>query len=76
MQSQATRLAKAQAALEQVVSMFESGQLPEAIGRAAIRRLEADSPSAEWSLGNQLLMFLAGTDDARGSSSGRTPADT
>lgn len=57
---------KADAALAKVLELFEAGKLPEAVAETVITRLDSDSPSAFWSLGNQLLMLLAGTADARG----------
>ncbi len=54
-------------ALEKLLSMFESGNLPPAVARTMIRRQAGDErPSDRWSLGNRLLMYLAGTEDARG----------
>ncbi|MCS5697168.1 ArdC family protein [Desulfofundulus thermocisternus] len=54
-------------ALEKLLSMFESGNLPPAVARTMIRRQAGDErPSDKWSLGNRLLMYLAGTEDARG----------
>jgi hypothetical protein len=61
----------AEKALADVLALFESDRLPATIAETLIHRAEGDSPSAAWSLGNQLLMLLAGTTDARGSSSGR-----
>ena len=65
MQSQATR-DRADAALAEILTMFESGALPEAIAQTRIIRERHDRPMAEWSLGNQLLALIHGTDDARG----------
>jgi len=56
----------AEQALVEVLGMFESGELPAAIARTTIHRMESDAPSAAWSLGNQILMLRAGTADARG----------
>jgi len=54
-------------ALNKLLSMFESGNLPPAVARTMIRRQAGDErPSDKWSMGNRLLMFLAGTEDARG----------
>lgn len=53
-------------ALEKVLALFESGNLPTMVAQTVIHRMESDAPSAAWSLGNQLLMLLAGTTDARG----------
>lgn len=49
-----------------LVEMFETGNMPAAIAETLIRRDQSDAPSANWSLSNQLLMLLAGTQDARG----------
>lgn len=57
---------KASAALAEVIALFESGDFPATVAQTMIARAEGDSPSAAWSLGNQLLMILAGTTDARG----------
>lgn len=57
---------KVDGAIERVVSMFETGEMPEAIAETLISRAAGEVPSARWSLGNQLLMILAGTADARG----------
>jgi antirestriction protein ArdC len=56
----------AEAALAAVLELFESGELAERIAETVIARAEGESPAANWSLGNQLLMLLAGTTDARG----------
>ena len=53
-------------ALAHVLALFESGELPEAVARTTIARLESDSPVSSWSLGNRLLVLMAGTEDARG----------
>lgn len=53
-------------ALASVLELFESGELPAAIAQTVIARAEGESPMASWSLGNQLLCILNGTDDARG----------
>lgn len=57
---------RAEQAISKLTRMFESGDLPEAIAETVIRRKQSDAPSATWSLGNQLLMLLSGTTDARG----------
>lgn len=54
------------AACDRILEMFESGQLPTAVARTTIQALNSELPSSKWSLGNRLLMFLNGTDDARG----------
>ena len=55
---------RAQAELEKIVGLFRSKQLPDLCSKALISAPE--KPSSKWSLGNQLLMLLAGTADARG----------
>jgi len=61
---------KAQAAVEEslqaLLEMFESGEMPAAVARTMIARLEGLAPSANWSLGNQLILLRNGTSDARG----------
>lgn len=57
---------KADRALAEVLQLFESGELPARIAETVTARVEGDAPSACWSLGNQLLMVMAGTADARG----------
>jgi antirestriction protein ArdC len=57
---------KADAALAEIVAMFESGGLPAALAQTRIVRARHDRPMCEWSTGNQLLAFLHSTADARG----------
>lgn len=57
---------RAGAALESVLALLESGELPGMVARTWIARHEGLSPMVHWSLGNQLLALLAGTSDARG----------
>lgn len=57
---------KIAAATENLLSMFELGQLPAAVARTTIAAVAGDLPSSRWSLGNRLLMMAAGTEDARG----------
>jgi hypothetical protein len=47
-----------------IVQLFSSKQLPDLCAKALIN--SPAKPSSKWSLGNQLLMLLAGTTDARG----------
>jgi hypothetical protein len=47
-----------------VVQLFSSKQLPDLCAKALINA--PAKPSSRWSFGNQLLMLLAGTNDARG----------
>lgn len=53
-------------ALERLLQMFLSGELPKAAARTLIRAGRGAKPSDSWSLGNRLLMLAAGTEDARG----------
>lgn len=53
-------------AVQVILEMFRTGQLPEAVAETVIHRQRHDVPSARWSLSNQLLMFANGTKDARG----------
>lgn len=55
---------RANSELEKIVQLFSSKQLPDLCAKALINAPE--KPSSKWSLGNQLLMLLAGTTDARG----------
>lgn len=50
--------------LEKIVQLFSTKQLPDLCAKSLIRAPEL--PSSRWSFGNQLLMMLAGTADARG----------
>jgi hypothetical protein len=54
-------------ATEKLLSIFASGEFPEAAARTFISRKAGDNkPCLHWSLGNQLLMLISGTEDARG----------
>ena len=55
---------KVKAILDKLLDSFESGNVPEALSIALLPRL--DVPSSKWSLCNRLIMFFAGTSDARG----------
>ena len=61
---QASWRERANAELERIVALFSSKELPDLCAKALINAPER--PSSKWSLGNQLLMLLAGTSDARG----------
>lgn len=50
--------------LEKVIRLFSSTQLPDLCAKALISAPE--KPISRWSMGNQLLALLAGTEDARG----------
>lgn len=56
--------ALALAELTKIVELFSSKELPDICARSLID--SPMKPSSKWSLGNILLMFLAGTTDARG----------
>jgi hypothetical protein len=60
----ATWRERATAELEKIVALFSTAQLPDLCAKALINAPE--KPSSKWSFGNQLLMLLAGTEDARG----------
>lgn len=64
--AQMKRDERIQAAIESVVRMFETGNLPEKIAQTYIQKASKDVPSASWSLGNQLIMLAHETTDARG----------
>ena len=55
---------KANLELDKLVQLFSSTQLPDMCAMALINAPER--PSSKWSMGNQLLMVIAGTADARG----------
>lgn len=60
------KIDRAEEAVQRLVGMFERDEIPEAVAETVIRSKLGNAPSAKWSLGNQLLMLLAGTTDARG----------
>lgn len=50
-----------------LLEMFQTGKMPEAIALTIIKKKDGDDqPSFHWSLGNQILMYVQGTTDARG----------
>ena len=50
-----------------LMEMFQSGKMPQAVAWTVVQRQQGDiQPSHSWSIGNQILMLLQGTDDARG----------
>lgn len=53
-------------ALQRLIQMFWTGELPKAAARTLIRAHKGARPSDSWSLGNRLIMLAAGTEDARG----------
>ena len=56
---------KAKACLSRIVELFKSGSIPKALAVATIPP-QSDIPSAQWSLSNRVLQFLADTSDALG----------
>jgi hypothetical protein len=48
-----------------LLNLWESGDMPAAMARVAIRKQAGEVPSDGWSFGNQLLQLLAGTEDGR-----------
>ena len=62
--AQASWRDKANSELQKIVPLFSSKQLPDMCAKAIINA--PAKPSSKWSFGNQLLMLLAGTTDARG----------
>ncbi len=55
---------KVKQALETIVQRFKEGDIPEAIAFSVFPM--PNIPASRWSLLNRILMFLAGTNDARG----------
>jgi len=56
---------KAHTCLQKIVDLFKQGNVPAALAVVTIP-LEANIPSAKWSVSNRILQFLADTSDARG----------
>jgi antirestriction protein ArdC len=57
---------KARDATSRLLALWESGEMPAAIATLTIRRQAGERPCDSWSLGNRLLVLIAGTQDARG----------
>ena len=57
-----------QKAVNSLLEMFRTGQMPEAVAFNIIRKQKGAfyKPSDRWSIGNQILQMIQGTDDARG----------
>jgi hypothetical protein len=55
---------KMQKALDKILNLFQSGDVPEALSITLLPRI--DVPSSQWSICNRLLMVLNDTADARG----------
>jgi antirestriction protein ArdC len=54
----------AQKACNQIVNLFQSGELPKALSQVFLKT--GATPSASWSWNNQIIMILNNTADARG----------
>jgi len=53
--------------VEGILKMFETGAMPEKVAFSIIRKHKKDvTPAIKWSFGNQILMLLGETTDARG----------
>jgi hypothetical protein len=48
-----------------LIGLWESGDMPERVAHTMLNRQRSGRPSDTWSFGNQILMWLAGTEDAR-----------
>ena len=57
-----------QEAVNSLLEMFEYGKMPEAMAFNIIKKQQGvvSKPSDNWSLGNQILQMIQGTNDARG----------
>ena len=55
---------KAKQVIDNLLRMFETGDVPEAISIVVLPRL--DVPASFWSLPNRLILFFSGMSDARG----------
>lgn len=53
-------------AIHDLLHVIQSDQIPEVVSRSIIHSQHGELPSAKWSIGNQILMFLSQTEDARG----------
>lgn len=55
-------------AVDTLLSMYRSGKLSQSVAWSIIRKRKDDTgiPADKWSIGNQLLMLMQGTTDARG----------
>lgn len=49
-----------------LLQLWEAGDMPQAVAAAFIRRKAPQRPCDRWSLGNRLILWLHGTEDARG----------
>ena len=55
---------KVSVTLQNLIQLFESGNAPKAISQIVLPC--PDIPASKWSIGNNLLLWIAGTGDARG----------
>ena len=55
---------KTKKALDKILELFESGDVPQALSVTLLPRL--DLPSSRWSITNRLIMYMNDTEDARG----------
>lgn len=63
----ALRAERIQEATEKALSMLASAELPKRVAYSFLRtQAGCGKPSDTWSLGNRLIMWASGTDDARG----------
>ncbi|MCF8568164.1 hypothetical protein LLE49_25905 [Alicyclobacillus tolerans] len=53
-------------ATQKLLGMWESGDLPKAVVHTMLARQNGERPCDAWSLANQILMLINGTEDARG----------
>ena len=57
---------RAEESAKRILSVFQSGDVPAALARVFIHRMDTDTPCRKWSWNNQLITALMGFDDARG----------
>ena len=55
---------KVKQALESIIQRFKDGDIPQVVACSSFPI--SNIPAAKWSLLNRMLMFIAGTNDARG----------
>ncbi|MFD1674160.1 ArdC-like ssDNA-binding domain-containing protein [Alicyclobacillus fodiniaquatilis] len=58
--------AKIDEAIQKLLVMWDTGDMPELIKKTMLARQAGDRPCDHWSLANQILMYLSLTEDARG----------
>ncbi|GMA66112.1 ArdC-like ssDNA-binding domain-containing protein [Alicyclobacillus fastidiosus] len=52
--------------VQRLLSMWESGEFPKVVVKTMLARKAGERPCDAWSLANQILMIVSGTQDARG----------